>query len=1092
MKVALSALLFISSVCWGDVRFAGLVSLLAPPPIHKDNDTLDVPLGLDNVTLYPAPTITGDFTINNDYNVQYHAVDDSDDNKIVLIGSAKDKDLTITGDFTINNDNNVEYHAVVIAAGDDLVFKEGTIKNEGSNLALGSNDTILLKNVDIETGGNIAIGSLSDLLIEDTNISVGQQDNLYIYANDLISADGLVIEANVWDVYMEAQTIDLTSVTFPAESMVMLRSRDGGLNFLTNQIGNVNLSEVTHPSINDGAALTFADFAKIGTGTRYDSVSRHPSGDPYITIRSQGTIQVSVKSEDENEQASEESETENEQAPRLTITPNFKVTELGNNWYQHDQFGTFYDKGDSDWYYHLDHGWIYVDEWDDNGTWIYLPSDVAPSESYFNFRNGAYHPVTNWGKLADSTGLSLEFLRAVSLSIQDQELDLTNSGEEEIHLIVKSSPFGWVWSKSNEYPFVFNHQLEAWLLFNKSRHVSEDRFYDYILQDYISSTKIEFFEHTVKHPSDEGSWFQITHESLVEYLKHLGSEMPVVSVIPDLGNVLPSGLNKSDWSSYRTQTETKISYTDVSPIDDADFWSKFNQNVTQVNNSLKGFQAIDFNNSLITINHAGKGWEPKRSFDNNSDSHTYNNSSDNERAGASYGILDDSSQEALALEKSGLLDLENPEDTAKVDTYIEVAVVASDKFKEKLSYSNDRRSSPSLKDATTFLNDLIANFDKAVDVTFQASDLGLKDVNKVENFLEYADQLDSLLAVLSEADQIGGKNAENMDPVLSNPDKADNLIKVIDVAKDTFASSGRRNSDGDDEVTQDGKDTMIAIFRTAEKANEVAQVVASTETTSVKVLGVFKVVKAVDKAEQDKKAAEEAAAQAAEEAAAKKAAEEAAAQKAAEEYAAAIAAGNAEEIAAKKAASEAAAKKKAATDDYSEKLEAIKTASDSSSVDALLAEFTTAHDADVVAALQSDGLDLSAKADSRRAAIKAEASAAQKENVFGNLETVSDLAVASIEVEEQAAAEAAAAEAKKLASTDYQAKLAEIEAAESITDIDALVAAFNDAHSEADRDGLDLSQLADAQKEILSASESEMEAKLAAAAAAKADAEARA
>ena len=40
-------------------------------------------------------------------------------------------------------------------------------------------------------------------------------------------------------------------------------------------------------------------------------------------------------------------------------------------------------------------------------------------------------------------------------------------------------------------------------------------------------------------------------------------------------------------------------------------------------------------------------------------------------------------------------------------------------------------------------------------------------------------------------------------------------------------------------------------------------------------------------------------------------------------------------------------------------------------MDNLLAEFNSAHDADVVATLISGGLDLSVNADSRRAAIKA-------------------------------------------------------------------------------------------------------------------------
>jgi len=507
------------------------------------------------------------------------------------------------------------------------------------------------------------------------------------------------------------------------------------------------------------------------------------------------------------------------------------------------------------------------------------------------------------------------------------------------------------------------------------------------------------------------------------------------------------------------------------------------------------------------------------------------NESDEDRQAAGKGVGDDDNgSEALALEKAGILDLENPEDAAKADTYVEVAGTAAEMLDQKVKERRSgRRSSDSDKDEGKFVSDLVSNFGNVVDVTKESEELGLKDPSKISSFAESAEQSGDLLAVLGDADEIGAKNTENMDAVFSNPDKATNLKKVIDVAKDAF-SSGRRNSDGDDDVTQDGKDTMTAMFRTAEKANEVAAVVQSAEETKAveaaqeaaaqqakeqaeaalelakssgdvdaiaaaedakaqaeasaqkvadqkkgdnKVLGVFKVVESVDKAEQDQKAAEIAAQKAAEEAAAQKAAEEAAGQKAADELAAAQASGNAEAIAVAQAASDAAAKKKAAVDDFSAKLENIKTASDSATVDALLAEFNAAHDADIVSLLASDGFDLSVNADARRSAIKAEASAAQKENVFGNLETVSDLAVSSIEVEEQAAAQAALAEGKKAAASDYQQKLTDIAKAETVDEVEAIVAAFADSNvnPEEYRDGLDLTSVATARRNILEATD---------------------
>ncbi|MDA9119319.1 FecR domain-containing protein [Opitutales bacterium] len=456
------------------------------------------------------------------------------------------------------------------------------------------------------------------------------------------------------------------------------------------------------------------------------------------------------------------------------------------------------------------------------------------------------------------------------------------------------------------------------------------------------------------------------------------------------------------------------------------------------------------------------------------------NESDEDRQAAGKGVGDDDNgSEALALEKAGILDLENPEDAAKAGTYVEVAGTAAEMLDQKVNERRSgRRSTDSNKDEGTFVSDLVSNFGNVVDVTEESEALGLKDSSKISSFAESAEQSGDLLAVLGDAQEIGAKNSENMDAVFSNPDKATNLKKVIGAAKDAF-SSDRRSGDG--EISQDGKDTMSAMFRTAEKADEVAAVVESAEATKStdsaqgekKVLGVFKVVNSVDKAEQDQKAAEVAALKAAAEATAQKAAEEAAAQRAADELAAAQAAGNAEAIAAAQAASEAAAKKKAAVDDYSAKLESIKSASDSVSVDALLAEFNGAHDADIVSLLAFDGFDLSVNADARRSAIKAEASAAQKENVFGNLETVSDLAVSSIEVEEQAAAQAALAEGKKAAASDYQQKLTDIAKAETVDEVEAIVAAFADSNvnPEEYRDGLDLTSVATARRNILEATD---------------------
>ena len=304
-------------------------------------------------------------------------------------------------------------------------------------------------------------------------------------------------------------------------------------------------------------------------------------------------------------------------------------------------------------------------------------------------------------------------------------------------------------------------------------------------------------------------------------------------------------------------------------------------------------------------------------------------------------------------------------------------------------------------------------------------DVGLKDKNNLageSGVFQNANQADKLDRNLYIADELGILNKENMSGeggAFQNADKALAANDVLETAAkrfNLFDEDGRRSSHG--EADQEDVDTMAAIFRTSDKSNEVAAVVNNArEGEGDKLDGVFKVVKGVDKAKQDSKAAEEAAQQAAIDAALAQAALD-------QELSSASAEEKARILA-----------KKAALDDYSSKLDEINAATDSSTVDTLLSQFESAHDSDIKGLLIADGLDLSSKASARRTSIKSEKSAAQKENVFGNLETVTELAVASIQVEKQAAAEADAAQ------DAVDAAETALEAAKAAGDADAIAKA---------------------------------------------------
>jgi hypothetical protein len=231
------------------------------------------------------------------------------DRKVLVIGAAKD--MTIAGDVTFTNSNDVEDHALAIGAADDFYLRSEyapanaadydnpapiNVKYTGSNLGLGSEDTMRLVNVNIETGGNLALSSLNELHIglsdsHSSTFSVGtggknsDPDNVYLVANNLIQVNGLNFSGRLDDVYLEAITINLKDVAFPSTADVMLRSRDGTLHFNTfnnRVVGGVNLTDVSHGGIN----LSPEHFDN-GPSGHIDSTISLPNGTAAIKIRKQ-------------------------------------------------------------------------------------------------------------------------------------------------------------------------------------------------------------------------------------------------------------------------------------------------------------------------------------------------------------------------------------------------------------------------------------------------------------------------------------------------------------------------------------------------------------------------------------------------------------------------------------------------------------------------------------------------------------------------------------------------------------------------------------------------------------------------------------
>ena len=266
------------------------------------SSVLDV--SLDKVSLTPGSNVDIASGATIDVSEKLKKATSHSDRKIYVIGAAKD--MTIKGDVTFTNTNDVEDHALVLGAADELYIRSEysnangadysvdatpvNIKYTGSNLGLGSESEMRLVNVNIETGGNLAIGTLNDLHIgfndgHSSTFSVGNggknsdPDNVYLYASNLISVNGLQFSGRVDDIYMDAITIDLKNVSFPEHSDVMLRSQIGSINGGT---GSVNfLGNVKH-----GNDLITGQPQFNGIDGHWDSNKALPNGKAAIKIRS--------------------------------------------------------------------------------------------------------------------------------------------------------------------------------------------------------------------------------------------------------------------------------------------------------------------------------------------------------------------------------------------------------------------------------------------------------------------------------------------------------------------------------------------------------------------------------------------------------------------------------------------------------------------------------------------------------------------------------------------------------------------------------------------------------------------------------------
>jgi hypothetical protein len=115
-----------------------------------------------------------------------------------------------------------------------ITFEKGTeINYGGDSLGIGSFNSLNVIGVDLYAQDQISLRSLDRLVLNNVSMNTigqGNHNEVELLAHQEISVDNLRFNEHVRRIAMEAMTLNLKNLNFPAQSKVMLNSAYGPLN----------------------------------------------------------------------------------------------------------------------------------------------------------------------------------------------------------------------------------------------------------------------------------------------------------------------------------------------------------------------------------------------------------------------------------------------------------------------------------------------------------------------------------------------------------------------------------------------------------------------------------------------------------------------------------------------------------------------------------------------------------------------------------------------------------------------------------------------------------------------------------------------
>lgn len=167
----------------------------------------------------------------------------------LILAAAENLDISVDLDWGTASQANTRL--VVMGAGEVRIQPGANLNSVTSDLVISSRDHLTIEEVKLEVAQELAIRSLRD--VELKNLTLGADALTTIKARRDLNVDGLSFNRDVSRIVMEATTMRLSNIDFPALSTVQLNSLKGGIegrypNFGSaispaDQIGRVNFIE---------------------------------------------------------------------------------------------------------------------------------------------------------------------------------------------------------------------------------------------------------------------------------------------------------------------------------------------------------------------------------------------------------------------------------------------------------------------------------------------------------------------------------------------------------------------------------------------------------------------------------------------------------------------------------------------------------------------------------------------------------------------------------------------------------------------------------------------------------------------------------